>query len=209
MTISFAPPAAGRRLGRRLLLGLTALAMASLLPLPRPVAAQGEIEKVRLETSLGAIDLELDGGRAPATVANFLRYADDGFYDGLIFHRVIPGFMIQGGGYTGTLDRRPTRNPIGNEADNGLTNQRGTIAMARTADPHSATAQFFINLVDNANLDHRAKDQRGWGYAVFGRVVAGMAVVDAIAAVKTGAQGPFRSDFPLEPITIKHVRRLP
>jgi peptidyl-prolyl cis-trans isomerase B (cyclophilin B) len=136
-------------------------------------------------------------------VDNFLTYVNEGFYDGTIFHRVIEGFMIQGGGYTSDYTKKPTRAPIENEAANGLTNDRGTIAMARTADPHSATSQFFINHADNAFLDHTGKDPRGWGYAVFGKVVDGMAVVDAIATVPTSRGGPFPKDAPTEMVVIE------
>lgn len=158
--------------------------------------------RVALETSLGKIVLELDAARAPKTVENFLAYVRSGFYDGTIFHRVIPGFMIQGGGFTADMKQKATQPAIQNEADNGLKNTRGTVAMARTNDPHSATAQFFVNTVDNAFLDHSSKDARGWGYAVFGRVIEGMDVVDKIAAVRTGRRGPF-SDVPSTEVTIQ------
>lgn len=141
---------------------------------------------VVIETSLGTIVAELYADKAPATVENFLAYAETGYYDGTIFHRVISRFMIQGGGFDTEMVKKPTRAPIQNEADNGLKNLRGTLAMARTFDPHSATSQFFINQVDNVSLDHKAKNGRDWGYAVFGNVVEGMDVVDAIASVKTG-----------------------
>jgi peptidyl-prolyl cis-trans isomerase B (cyclophilin B) len=160
-----------------------------------------------LETNLGTIDITLDAERAPKTVANILRYVDAGHYDGTIFHRVIPGFMAQGGGFDATYAKKPTHEPVQNEADNGLKNLRGTVAMARTGDPHSATAQFFVNFADNGFLDHTAKDASGWGYTVFGRVTAGMDVVDRMAAVKTGAQGTFSKDAPLEPIVIRSARR--
>ena len=150
---------------------------------------------------MGNIVLELDRERAPATVDNFLAYVNDGFYDGTIFHRVIDGFMIQGCGYIADFSRKQTRAPINNEADNGLKNTRGSIAMARTRDPHSASAQFFINVADNAMLDYKAPDVRGWGYAVFGRVVEGMDVVDKIRTQATGVQGGFR-DVPKKTITI-------
>ena len=157
--------------------------------------------KVRLETSKGVMVIELDAARAPKTAENFLAYVRAGQYDGLIFHRVIDGFMIQGGGFDAEMKQKAVGAPIGNEADNGLKNRRGTIAMARTGDPHSATAQFFINTVDNAFLDHTAKTQQGWGYTVFGKVVSGMEAVDAIAKVKTGNRGPFQN-VPLEAVTI-------
>jgi peptidyl-prolyl cis-trans isomerase B (cyclophilin B) len=143
--------------------------------------AIAENVRVLMATSLGDVTLELDADKAPKTVANFLNYVDKGFYNDTVFHRVIDGFMIQGGGFTADLVRKDTDAPVENEADNGLKNLRGTIAMARTSQPDSATAQFFVNLVDNAFLDHREKTRRGWGYAVFGKVVSGMEVVDEIA----------------------------
>ena len=158
--------------------------------------------RVKLTTSKGDIVLELDKAKAPATVENFLNYVNSGFYNGTIFHRVISNFMIQGGGYTKDFQKKPTNAPIKNEANNGLSNVRGTIAMARTSDPHSATAQFFINVVDNKFLDYRSATMRGWGYAVFGKVIEGMNVVDAIRKVKTGAAGPFGRDVPEETIEI-------
>jgi cyclophilin family peptidyl-prolyl cis-trans isomerase len=164
--------------------------------------------RVALQTNHGTIILELDPERAPASVENFLAYVGEGFYDGTIFHRVIDGFMIQGGGFTADYQRKPTGGPIRNEADNGLENLRGTVAMARTSDPHSATAQFFINVVDNPFLNHRGKTRRGWGYAVFGRVVEGMDVVDAIRAIPTGRGGPFASDVPEQPVIIEHAEVL-
>ena len=159
--------------------------------------------RVKLETSHGEIVLELNQAKAPKTVANFVQYVKDGSYDGTIFHRVIKGFMAQGGGFTPDYQKKPTRDPIQNEADNGLTNRRGTVAMARTNDPHSATAQFFINTVDNTFLNHRGKTAQGWGYCVFGKVVSGMKTVDAIEALPTGMGGPFRSDVPKETVLIK------
>ncbi len=147
---------------------------------------------VRITTSLGLIEVELDVKHAPVTTANFLRYVKEGFYDGTIFHRVIAGFMIQGGGFEPRMKRKPTREPIKNEADNGLQNVRGTIAMARTPDPHSATSQFFINTVDNENLNHTGKTGAGWGYAVFGKVTKGMDVVKQIEDVSTTTVGPYR-----------------
>jgi len=158
--------------------------------------------RVRLETTKGVIVLELEPSKAPITVNNFLDYVRAGFYDGTVFHRVIPGFMIQGGGYTASLERKQTGDPIVNEAANGLKNLKGTIAMARTGEVNSATAQFFINLVDNAFLDHRSKTDEGFGYCVFGRVVEGMQVVEAIGAVPTGAAGPFAKDVPKTPVVI-------
>jgi cyclophilin family peptidyl-prolyl cis-trans isomerase len=168
-------------------------------------AQAGEQPRVLVETSLGNFELQLDPEKAPKTVANFLGYVNSGFYDGTIFHRVIDGFMIQGGGFTPEYERKTSNAPIINEADNGLKNLRGTIAMARTMDPHSATAQFFINVKDNDFLDHTSKSPRGWGYAVFGKVVKGMDVVDKIRQVKTGPGGVFPSDAPLEMVIIKRI----
>jgi peptidyl-prolyl cis-trans isomerase B (cyclophilin B) len=156
---------------------------------------------IRLETSKGDIVLELDAERAPKTAENFLAYVKEGFYDGTVFHRVIDGFMIQGGGFDETMTQKPTRDPVENEANNGLKNEAYTVAMARTKDPHSATAQFFINVKDNAFLNHTAPNVQGWGYAVFGRVVEGKDVVDAIKTVDTGNVGFFQ-DVPLEPVVI-------
>ena len=157
---------------------------------------------VVLETSLGNIEIEVDADKAPLSAENFLGYVDSGHYDGTVFHRVIQGFMIQGGGFDTSLAQKPTRAPIKNESGNGLTNKRGTLAMARTNDPNSATAQFFINTVDNDFLDKPP------GYAVFGKVIGGMDVVDEIAGVKTGSKGPFPQDAPLEPVVItKAVRK--
>jgi peptidyl-prolyl cis-trans isomerase B (cyclophilin B) len=160
--------------------------------------------RVLLSTSHGDITLELDRQKAPLTTENFLSYVDSGHFDGTIFHRVIPGFMIQGGGFAEDMLQRPTNPPVANEADNGLKNDRGTIAMARTSDPHSASSQFFINLTDNDFLNHKAKNPQGWGYAVFGRVVEGMDVVDDIAQVPTGKSGP-HSDVPKEPVLIERI----
>lgn len=160
--------------------------------------------QVTIETSKGEITLELNSEKAPKTVANFKTYLKDGFYDGTIFHRVIPGFMIQGGGFTPEFEQKETRETIENEAANGLKNERGTIAMARTSAPHSASSQFFINLKDNAFLDFRARSGQGWGYCVFGRVTDGMDVVDAIAKLKTGSRA-HHADVPLETVEIKKV----
>ena len=157
---------------------------------------------VKLETSEGNIVLELDITRAPLSVLNFLKYVRSGHYDGTIFHRVIKNFMIQGGGFTPEIERKKTNAPILNEADNGLKNLRGTIAMARTNDPHSGTTQFFINVVDNPFLDHKSKTPRGWGYAVFGHVIKGMNVVDKIRNLPTGPNGPFQSDVPVKMVMI-------
>jgi len=158
-------------------------------------------------TNQGSFTIALDATRAPATVANFLRYVDSGHYDGTIFHRVIAGFMAQGGGYDAAYNKKPTQPPVANEADNGLLNEQGTVAMARTGDPHSATAQFFVNLVDNRFLNHKAKNDRDWGYTVFGKVVAGMDVVQRIAKVRTGAAGPFAKDAPQDPVVIESAKR--
>jgi len=157
-----------------------------------------------METSMGTITLELDEAKAPATVKNFAEYAKSGHYDGTVFHRVIDGFMIQGGGFTKSMDQKPTREPIRNEAMNGLKNLRGTVAMARTMVVDSATSQFFINLVDNGFLDFSAPTPQGFGYAVFGKVTDGMDVVDAIAKVKTGFSGPHQN-VPEEPVIIRKV----
>ena len=165
--------------------------------------------RVKLVTSLGDMELELDAAKAPKTVANFLAYVKSGHYDGTIFHRVIPTFMIQGGGYDTSLSQKTTNAPIQNEADNGLSNLRGTIAMARTTDPHSATAQFFINVVDNAGLDFKSKAGSGWGYAVFGKVVKGLDTVDKIKAVKTGPKGKFTKDVPQTDVVIKSATVMP
>ena len=160
---------------------------------------------VVMETTQGSITIELLQDAAPVTVENFLQYANDGFFAGTVFHRVIPGFMIQGGGLTANLSEKATRPPIRNESDNGLSNARGTISMARTSVVDSATAQFFINTVDNArSLDHRGTSPRDYGYAVFGRVTAGMDVVDAISGVSTGRQGPHQN-VPVEPVVINSV----
>ena len=180
--------------------------LVSVICLFSSLQALAETPRVMLKTSMGDITLSLDADKAPQTVANFLAYVDAGFYDGTIFHRVIPGFMIQGGGLAPDMQKKPTREPIENEAKNGLKNLRGSIAMARTGDPHSATAQFFINHKDNANLDFPSFD--GWGYAVFGEVTAGMEVVDAIAAVPTTAVGG-RQDVPRETVLIESASRLP
>ena len=163
-------------------------------------------QKVKLATSAGDIVVELDAAKAPKSVANFLEYVKAGHYNGTIFHRVIDNFMIQGGGFTRELRQKPTRPAIANEAKNGLSNTRGTLAMARTGDPNSATAQFFINVVDNPRLDYTS-DANGstWGYCVFGKVISGLDVVDKIKAVPTGAQGPFKSDVPTTPVVIEKI----
>ena len=166
--------------------------------------AADPLPRVNLTTSQGDILVELDGTAAPKTVDNFLTYVNAGFFDGTIFHRVIPGFMIQGGGFDVDMRRKHTRSPIPNEADNGLTNRSGTIAMARTQDPHSATAQFFINVKDNRFLDHRGKTASGWGYCVFGKVVQGMEVVQAIEGMPTTSRSGMR-DVPTAPVVIKQA----
>ncbi|MEW5893428.1 MAG: peptidylprolyl isomerase [Pseudomonadota bacterium] len=180
------------------------LAVTALVALP---AIAGN-PLVRMSTNVGTVEIELYPDKAPATVQNFLAYVDAGFYNGTIFHRVIPGFMIQGGGFEPGLKEKPTRPPIRNEADNGLKNTVGTLAMARTPDPHSASAQFFINVANNGFLDHTRKSLNGWGYAVFGRVVKGMDVVGRIAQVPTGRVGPF-DDVPRVDIVITKMERLP
>src|SRR5262245_54192300 len=169
----------------------------------KPAAAP---PRVTLTTSKGDIVVELYPDKAPQTVKNFLAYVKDGFYEGTIFHRVIPGFMIQGGGFTADMNQKETKAPVKNEAENGLSNARGTIAMARTSDPHSATAQFFINLKDNTFLD-RAQSQDGWGYTVFGKVVSGMDAVDAIAGVPTGRKAGM-SDVPTQTVSVTSARQV-
>ena len=189
----------------RLLLSL----VLGLLPLAAPAKeATAMPVNIVLETNLGAITLELYPDKAPKTVANFTDYIRAGHYDGTVFHRVIPNFMAQGGGFTADLQQKPTNAPITNEADNGLQNLRGTIAMARTGEPHSASAQFFINVADNAFLNFSAPTRQGWGYAVFGKVTGGMDVVDAMVALPTGAAGPFGSDVPKQAVVIESARVL-
>jgi peptidyl-prolyl cis-trans isomerase B (cyclophilin B) len=163
--------------------------------------------RILLSTSLGDITLELDPAKAPSTTENFLDYVASGHFGGTVFHRAIPGFMIQGGGFTSDMVQKATKAPVANEAHNNLKNDRGTVAMARTSEPHSATSQFFINLEDNAFLNHTAKTPQGWGYTVFGRVVEGMEVVDQIATVATGNHGP-HSDVPKTPVTIERATLL-
>lgn len=182
---------------QRLLAALAALCLSA--------AAWGANPTVAMKTSVGTIELELYPDRAPATVANFLAYVRSGQYAGTIFHRVIDGFMIQGGGFDPAMAQKPVGKPIQNEAKNGLKNEAGSIAMARTGDPHSATAQFFINLVDNTALDYPSRD--GWGYAVFGKVIAGMDVVRKIGKVRTTTVGYYR-DVPAEPVLIESVQVL-
>ena len=173
-----------------------------------PAAGQPANPRVLIETSQGNITVELFPALAPRSAENFLAHVESGFYDGTIFHRVIPRFMIQGGGMLPDMSEKPRGKPIPNEADNGLKNLRGTLAMARTGDPHSATSQFFINVADNALLNHRGKSVEGWGYTVFGQVVDGMDVVDAIVAVPRGNRGP-HGDVPLEPVVMQRVSVLP
>ncbi len=177
------------------------------LPLLVSAAETKKHPQVLLETNYGNIIIELFPEKAPKTVANFLRYVNEGFYDGTIFHRVIKDFMIQGGGYTADLQRKITHDPIPNEADNGLHNRIGYVAMARTSDPHSATSQFFINVANNSFLDFREKHGRGWGYAVFGRVVKGMRVVNKIRQVQTGWKHGMK-DVPLKPVVILKARQI-
>ena len=162
---------------------------------------------VEVATNHGTFVIQLDPAKAPKSVENFLAYVDAKHYDGTIFHRVISDFMIQGGGFSPGMTERKARDPIKNESTNGLKNKRGTVAMARTGDPHSATAQWFVNVVDNGFLDHTAPEGQGWGYAVFGKVIEGMDVVDKIKGVKTGPAGPFTKDAPVEPVVIESVRR--
>lgn len=162
---------------------------------------------VTMKTNKGDIVIELYADKAPATVANFLAYVDAGYYGGTIFHRVIDQFMIQGGGFDGSLNKKSTNDPIKNEADNGVANDRGTIAMARTGDPHSATAQFFINTVDNDGLNHTGKSVEGWGYCAFGKVTAGMDVVDVISKLPTTAGAGGHGNVPKDTVTIESVSR--
>ena len=173
---------------------------ASLLPVQSHAAAP--LPKVKIETSMGDIVVELNPAKAPKTVSNFLYYVKSGFYNNTIFHRVINGFMIQGGGFEKGMKQKPTNAPIENEAANGLKNNKYTIAMARTQDPHSATAQFFINVANNDFLNHTAPTPQGWGYAVFGKVVAGQDVVDQITKVRTGMVS-FYGDVPVEDVVIE------
>ena len=183
---------------------LAAFVLLACISFPHTLAAQGNPGAI-IHTSMGDIQLELYRDKAPVSVENFINYANSGFYDGTIFHRVISHFMIQGGGFTPDMQKKTSGEPIENEAGNGLSNKRGTLAMARTNDPHSATAQFFINVQDNRNLDYTSgRSSREWGYAVFARVTSGMEVVDEIRYVETTSQGPF-SDVPAEPVVIESV----
>lgn len=197
--------------GIRALRGASALLLLALAACaPWPPKPDSAHPQVLLETTAGDIRLELDPAHAPQSVVNFLRYLREGHYDGTLFHRVIAGFVIQGGGFDANLHERPTHAPIALEANNGLSNLRGTLAMAREDAPDTATAEFYINLVDNLKLDpHPDNPKRRWGYAVFGRVVAGMDTVDRIAAVPTGAVGPFEQDAPLQPVMLLHALLLP
>lgn len=184
------------------LFGVLILMLGSTPALANPV-------KLLMQTSLGDVTLELYPDKAPKTVENFLRYADEGFYNGTIFHRVIYEFMIQGGGFTQDLKQKKAHAPVRNEADNGLKNDKGSIAMARTSDPHSATAQFYINHKNNDFLNFKSKDFKGWGYAVFGKVVNGMDVVQKIAEQPTASKGPGFEDAPKTTVVIKNIKRLP
>ena len=189
---------------RSILKKIISILIVILFCIAQAVWAGSSNPRVLLKTSKGVITLELDSKAAPKSVENFLGYVRDGFYDGTIFHRVIKGFMVQGGGFTKDMQQKSTRAPIDNEANNGLQNKRGTAAMARTMDPHSATAQFFINTVDNTFLDHKGKNPSGWGYCVFGKVVEGMNVVDAIESVSTTSKAGQR-DVPATPVTIERA----
>lgn len=171
---------------------------------PANTPAKRKVKMVTLHTNFGPITLELDAKAAPETVANFIQYAKDGHYDGTIFHRVIDGFMIQGGGFTADMDQKPTRAPIQNEAQNGLKNVAYSVAMARTPDPHSASSQFFINIADNAFLDFRAANSQGYGYCVFGKVTEGQDVVDRIRKVRTGSKAGHQ-DVPVESVIIERA----
>lgn len=184
--------------------GLLFLLLAGMIAVGMVRAEGGKESRVAVETSRGTFVIELDPDNAPISTENFLGYVEAGFYEGTVFHRVIKDFMIQGGGFTVDMNQKETRGTIQNEADNGVKNKRGTVAMARRPDPHSATAQFFVNTTDNKFLDHRDKSTQGWGYAVFGEVVEGMDVVDAIAKVDTDRYGPM-GDVPIEPVVIEKV----
>ncbi len=189
---------------QRAMARLATIVLLACIALPQGLAAQGNPAAI-IHTSMGDIQLELYPAQAPGSVENFINYANSGFYDGTIFHRVISHFMIQGGGFTPDMQKKATAEPIRNEANNGLSNTRGTVAMARTNDPHSATAQFFINVQDNRNLDHVSENNsREWGYTVFGRVTAGLEVVDEIRFVQTTNVSPF-SDVPAEPVVIENI----
>lgn len=199
--------ATARRHYSQMVQSLILLAVISLFPMAH-AADPDSNPHVKMTTNLGEMVIELYPEKAPASVENFLQYVNDGHYNGTIFHRVIEGFMIQGGGFTLNFDKKETREPITNEADNGLTNDHYTIAMARTQAPHSATAQFFINTADNNFLNHRSKDAAGWGYTVFGKLIEGQKIADWLAKVPTGAAGPFPKDVPSSPIVIESVETL-
>jgi cyclophilin family peptidyl-prolyl cis-trans isomerase len=184
---------------------LLALAAALAVGLASLVSAQSAAPRVRVDTTLGSFTIELDPQRAPLTVASFLEYAKEGFYTDTVFHRVIGNFVVQGGGYDTKYVEKKTRPGSPNESGNGLSNRRGTVGLARTGEPHSGTAQFYVNLADNAALDPQPSR---WGYTVFGRIVEGMNVVDSIGAVATGSVGPFERDAPMQPIVIKRVEVL-
>ncbi len=184
-------------------LAVTFVGSTGLTPAQETPVSETKPVKVVMETSKGTIEIELDAAKAPGSVANFVKYVKKGHYDGLIFHRVIPDFMIQGGGFTSDMQQKKTDAPIQNEAANGLKNVKGTLAMARTPDPHSASSQFFINLKDNSFLDYPGQD--GWGYCVFGKVTKGLEVIDQIAAVQTTTKGGHR-DVPAEAVTIKSAK---
>ena len=190
---------------------ISTFTLLAMLVLPFSASAADKAKpdnpRVRMTTSLGVVELELDAQRAPRTVANFLTYADSGFYNGTIFHRVIPGFMVQGGGLVPGMKEKRTDKKIKNEADNGLKNLTGTIAMARTPDPHSASAQFFINTHDNVSLDHRDKTMQGYGYAVFGKVTKGMDVVKKLEAVQTGNAGSHQN-VPVQDVLITKIEAI-
>jgi peptidyl-prolyl cis-trans isomerase A (cyclophilin A) len=189
----------------RIPFNILAASVLALVLAANPAPAQSKPDTVVFKTSLGDLTIALFNRAAPVTVKNFLAYVDSGFYNGTIFHRVIPGFVIQGGGYNKNLVRRPTFLPIKNESDNGLKNERGTLSMARTQDPNSATSQFFVSLVDNPGLDFKGE---GTGYAVFGKVIVGMDVVDKIAKVQTETRGGFQ-DIPKDPVFVISARRKP
>lgn len=186
------------------------LVLFSLLPATAQTeeAENDKTVDIVIKTSLGDMQFELYPGKAPDTVANFLHYADSGYYGETIFHRVIENFMIQGGGFDRQMHKKNTRSPVTNEADNGLKNTEGSIAMARTGDPHSATSQFFINTQDNPGLDHSGKNPRGWGYAVFGQLISGRDTLEAIASQATTQRGPHRN-VPVTPVIIQAIERLP
>lgn len=192
-------------------LSLALLIAGALLSLPGVAAAKTPVVELTVASGgkeLGKIKIQLDPVKAPKTVENFLKYARAGHYNGTIFHRVIEDFMIQGGGFTEKYTKKETRAPIKNEADNGLKNVRGSVAMARTPNPHSAAAQFFINVKDNHGLNHSGKNMDGWGYCVFGKVIKGMELVDRIRKVATGAKGEFDKDAPLKEVVIKAAKVL-